>query len=139
MPPRLGILLMVLLALFTTHKLYTMCHIRGFFGTRQIEAHDVTASWIEHGARNRTFCFLSWAEDPSENDRAHRVQVECDYFETVKPGDRIEIVRYDDDTYLRGSGDIHASNGNFIFDLVLFGLELAGILYYWSRAKGPLR
>jgi hypothetical protein len=135
LPPRVGIVLMVALAIFTTHKLYTMCRIRGFFGGRAIEAHYVTGKSNEHDLKDRTYCFLSWAETPSEEDRQHRVQVECDYWETVKPDDRIEVVRYDGDTYLRRGGEVYASDGNFILDLVILGLELAGLLYYWSRAK----
>ena len=137
LPPRVGVVFAAALALFTTHKLYKMCCIRGFVGERRIEAHRVRDKTVEHGAKNRTFCFVSWAEDAREDDRRHRLAVDCDYWETVKPDDRIEVVRLgeDSDIYLRGNDDIFASNGQFIFDLVLLGLELAGILYYWSRMK----
>jgi hypothetical protein len=136
LPPRVGILFAAALAIFTTHKLYTMCRIRGFVGERRIEAHRVTGKTVEHGEKDRTFCFVSWAEDAREDDLRHRVQADCDYWETVKPDDRIELVRLDGDgeTYLRG-GDVYTANGQFIFDLVLLGVELAGILYYWSRTK----
>ncbi|MBN9162495.1 MAG: hypothetical protein BGO98_23960 [Myxococcales bacterium 68-20] len=136
LPPRIGIIFAAALALYTTHKLYTMCRIRGFVGEHRIEAHQVTGKTVERGAKSRTFCFVSWAEDARENDRRHRVQVDCDYWETVKTDDRIEVVRLDGDgdAYLRG-GDVYTSNGQFILDLVLLGAELAGILYYWSRTK----
>jgi hypothetical protein len=140
LPPRLGIVLLAALALFTTHKLYSMCRIRGFIGTRHVEAHHVTGKTVEHGVgphgEQRTFCFVSWAADATEDDRHHRVQVECDYWETVKEDDRIEVIRLadDDGIYLRGA-DVYTSDGNFIFDLVLFGLELFGILFYWNRLK----
>jgi hypothetical protein len=140
LPPRVGIVLLAALALYTTHKLYFMCRVRGFIGTRHIEVHRVTGKTVEHGTsrrgRDRTFCFVSWAADAAEDDRRHSVQVECDYWETVKEDDRIEVIRLGDDgdIYLRGA-DVYSSNGNFIFDLSLFGLELFGILYYWSRLK----
>src|SRR4051812_29208368 len=91
LPPRVGIVLCIALALFTTHKLYTMCRIRGFFGARDVEAHRVTGKSIEHGRKHRTFCFLSWAETDRQDDHAHRVQTECDFWETVKIDDRIEV------------------------------------------------
>jgi len=133
--PRIGIVVCVALALFTAHKLYTMCCIRGFIGSLDVEVHHVTNKWVEHNIKNRTFCFLSWAEDGRSGDKRHRVQSECDFWETVNASDRIEAVRLDgdDEAELRGDGNIYASNGNFLFDLVLFGLELFGILYFWRR------
>jgi hypothetical protein len=140
LPPRLGIVLMAALGLYTTHKLYLMCRIRGFIGVRHVEVHHVTGKTAEHGmgpgGRERTFCFVSWAADAAADDQSHRVPVECDYWETVKEDDRIEVIRLSDDgaIYLRGA-DVYTSDGNFIFDLVLFGLELFGILFYWNRLK----
>jgi hypothetical protein len=62
-------------------------------------------------------CELWW------NDRGDRTPADCDYWETVKIGDTVEIVTVDGKPYVKG-GDA----GNLTFDIVLLGAEILGFL-----------
>jgi hypothetical protein len=139
LPPRLGMVLMVALAIFTTHKMYSMARMRGFIGKRIITVHHITDKKRETSFRNaheREFCFVSWAESASENDPQHRVQVDCDRWRKLELGDRIEVARIDEDDsgHMIGA-EVFESDGNFVFDMVLLGIELAGLLWYWTKHK----
>ncbi len=130
----LGLLVAAALALYTSHKLYTMARIRGFIGERSIETHRVSDKQMETGVRDRLFCFLSWGDAETGGDRGGRVQVDCDYWKRARIGDSIEVVRLDRGAEAHPVGaDVYASDGNFEFDLLLLAAELAGVIYYWRR------
>jgi hypothetical protein len=131
--PRLGVAVCIFLALFTTWKLYGMCRLRGFFGTNHHEMQRVMRLWDEEDEQGRRFCMVAWGDKIEEHGHQN---ADCDHWQTMRVDDPVEIVYVGDskEGHLR-RGDVGSDNGNFLFDLVLFGLELTGILYFWMRAK----
>lgn len=125
-----GLLAALALALYTSHKLRKMALIRGVIGDVPVER-KVVVSKRERPARTR-WCVLSVADDASRRGGEHEVQADCDYWDEVRIGDRVELVRLDGDVHLR-QHEIYTSTGNFLFDFALLGLELAAVVYCASR------
>lgn len=128
----LGLVIALGRVIYTTHKLNRMARIRGITGDVAVEQHAVTGKTREPG-RVVPYCFLSWRDDPRRGPE-HRVEADCNYWEQVRIGDPIEIVRPDSDNevYLR-RGEIYASDGSFAVDFGLLAVELAAVGYCLFR------
>jgi len=113
------------LTAYTSHKLYTMARIRGVIGERLVVTHSVVDKTREEPVRRRDdpTCWL-WYHIGGVR---HRIQSDCDYWARVTIGQTIEIVSLEDKSFLK-DGEIYASDGNFMFDIVLLGVELAGVV-----------
>jgi hypothetical protein len=105
----------LLLGVYTSFKLHRM--------TRIVDNDEIAVSkrvvqkTTEEGRRSTT-CYF-WAPE--------RIQADCDYWESVNIGDRIDVVTVDDDQYVKG-GSVYASKGNFVFDVVLLVAEILGVI-----------
>jgi hypothetical protein len=117
----LGALACALLAAYTSHKLYKMLKIRGVVDGRTTTEHVVVEKTSEQGRRS-TVCWF-WYDDGGRQ----KIQADCDVFHQTRVGDRILVVTVNDERYLR-SGEIYASDGNFVFDIVLLVAELLGFI-----------
>lgn len=130
---RLGLLLAVALAMFTTNKLYWMAAERG---------------WVP-GARSESVTILRKDTSPAKFGVVYRLHWEdargrADWgnlpesqWEAIAVGDEIEIrwVGLIPDAEIVGG--FGADDGNFVVDGVILLLELAAAGWLWGRLRAP--
>jgi len=116
-----------------------MTQIRGWVGGAVEERVVVTEKWdvssVEHDS---VTYWLTWIEKDSALSEDNKVNTTKAHWEGLEEGDALSIIHTPRDSkpYLRDG--IYASNGNLIFDFVLLGSELVGIigiLVYSKKSK----
>jgi hypothetical protein len=113
----LGLCACLGLAAYTSWKLSKMVRIR--------EHGDVITAVVARKetkpGRGGKSCYLVTSR--------RRVQVDCDFWEDVHEGQTIELAIVDGEPFVVG-GDIYASDGNFVLDVVLLVAECIGAIYF---------
>ena len=110
-----------------------MAWIRGLVGEAPVDRYVVTGK--RQRASRVTVCLLSWGDRGAYRGSPRgEVQADCDYWEHIRIGDTIEVVRAGNDLYLR-EGGIYSSTGNFVVDFGLLFAELAAVVYCARRLR----
>jgi hypothetical protein len=130
----LGLLALWLLSI-TGPKLYTMTQIRGWLpGASSLEktitgkaSQDYTVTDTRSNRRDRsgTNYLIAWDEQDVLQVGPNRINLERAAWDELQIGDSIELIKLpkSESYYLRKG--IFASNGNFVFDALVFVSELA--------------
>jgi hypothetical protein len=126
---RFGFLIVALcLALGVTGpKLYKMTQIRGWLPGASVQQRPITEKWHqtpeEHPDAQDTY-WVAFTEDDIRKVGNHRLNVEPEKWASLSEGDSVEVVYVSGSPkpYLRDG--IFVSWGNFVFDLLLLGLEV---------------
>jgi hypothetical protein len=126
---RIGLLIGALgLAIGVTGpKLYKMTQIKGWLPGASVQQRPVTEKWHQtpddHPNAQDTY-WVAFTEDDIRKVGHHRLNVEPEKWESLSEGDSVDVVYVSGspEPYLRDG--IFVSWGNFVFDLVLLGLEV---------------
>ncbi|MFV0289749.1 MAG: hypothetical protein ACK5IJ_02460 [Mangrovibacterium sp.] len=134
-------IIIIAIALFllgiTAPKLLKMCQIRGWIAGANAEFEVITArkvQEVERGGLLQPVFWISWGETSIDVKGNHRINLEQAAWERIQLGDSIEVMTFPQtgETYLQNG--IFASNGNLLFDLILFLIELGGASYFTFAA-----
>lgn len=122
----------------TGPKLYKMAQIKGWLPGATAADWTVTQKWHQtpnqHPSGRNTY-WIATTEEDIRKIGPHRLNVPSEKWESLKEGDKLEIVSVPGDPapYLRDG--IFVSWGNFAFDLALLGVEfgVVGVMVWPLR------
>ncbi len=123
----MGLVLLLLLACFTTNKLIKMAKIRGFIPGPAPEVKIVTGK-IASRDRDRAVFWLAWDNADIHVPGRNRINLSKEVWQSFNVGDSIEILYFPGDRWPYTRRDIFADDGNFAFDEILLTLWVAGIV-----------
>lgn len=123
--------IIALIAVFITiPKLYKMSQIRGIFSGAIVNNYKITNKWISEGRRNRTYYYITWAEDINNIKQGEKENIEKEKWEKLNIGDNVEIVKFQNDESSYIKDGIYDSTGNFIIDFILLSGEIFGCFFF---------
>jgi len=146
-----GILLFLLGVLgfaFTGYKLVTMAQIRGWLPGARTATVTVTQMYEEttqeKAGRNTypvTAYWVSWTNTDVHQPGNHRVDVALEEWGQLRVGAALEVIYAGFDQRPNTRKGVYASDGNFVFDLVLLtceGLLMLGGAWVFIRGGPPV-
>lgn len=129
-------------ASFTANKLHKMRQIRGWEPGAEIQSHTVRDKWKNHA----TGGWIALSEQSVRAPGDHRLYLPTGVWNRYQVGDSIEVVYLPGDPCPYHREDIHADDGNFVFDTALLtfecGLVLAAVVgavfsFFYLRRHRP--
>lgn len=114
----------------TGPKLMKMSQIKGWISGAEIEKVIVTQKWYQTSdihPSGDTF-WISWTEKNIKEVGSHRINVIKEKWNTIEIGDSLEIIYIEGDSSPYLEDGIFVEFGNFIFDIILFIVELGLII-----------
>jgi len=127
----LMLVIVFLLFLSTSHKLFQMAQIRGWVGGATESSVEITEKWAAESRDSTSPAYwVSWKKEGESLNKNSKINTTKEHWDTLKKGDILILVRLSQDgsPYLRDG--IYASKGNFIFDFSLLGIEFLGIIIF---------
>ena len=133
-----SIILALWLLSVTGPKLYKMTQIRGWTSgatiTEKVITDKASEDWEDYdrstnrSSRGTTY-WVAWDGEAALLRGSHRVNLDRYDWDEVDIGDSLEIITFPNDRYAYVKNSIFASNGNFIFDVLLLFAEMALLVY----------
>jgi hypothetical protein len=107
----------------TGPKLYKMAQIKGWQPGATVTTGVITDKGVNQG-RYGFKHWVSWTNHGGALTRDDRDNVNAEDWESMRVGDRVDVVRVpgDDGAYLRNG--VFVETGNFVFDFVLLAAEI---------------
>lgn len=111
----------------TGPKLIRMAKIRGWMSGATAETRTITQTWHqtpEQHPNGRNTYWISWTQEDIRKVGPHRLNLPADQWSALQVGQTLKVrtLPGDPDVYLEEG--IYASNGNFVFDVLLLAAEL---------------
>jgi len=120
----LTLALLLALAGYTCAKLYKMAAIRGWLPGAVHKEHVVTAKRVLDCEFGPCYWIAGNGADISQRS-TYRENLDEAQWQGVRVGDRVVMAYYGDDPHPYQPDGIYTSAGNFGFDLIVLGVELA--------------
>lgn len=119
------------LLIFTSTKIYGMLEIRGIIPGRIIESKIITDMTFQASSKipGENVYWISWSYADISTKSNNRLNISEELWTSLEIGSEVEIIKLRSGNTPYMKNGIYASNGNFVFDIIMFLIEFTGIIY----------
>lgn len=131
-------LLLIPMFLFTGAKIIKMLKIREIIEGSNYIKKEITGKWIDNVSDSDSY-WISWNNVNIKERSTDRINLPNEEWKKFEIGDTIEITYFKYDIFPYYKNGIYASNGNFIFDLIIICIEVSIFLFLFIKGISSLK